>query len=125
VAAFYLDHDVPNDLAAFLQAAGHSAVTVRNLGTRRDKDSQHLLAAARSGRILITHNRDDYVLLQDAWVRWSVAWSVNPSHAGILIIPQMSARRMSAEIVSLVDSGPVLTNALYVWDRTAGWVRST
>lgn len=125
MAQFYLDHDVPADLAAFLSGAGYPTVPMRHLGTRRSPDSQHLLEAARSARTLVSHNKRDYLLLQDAWIGWSRAWSVDPHHSGMLLFPQISARRMFAAIRDLLAMSPELTNQVYLWTSQKTWEQAT
>lgn len=121
MTGFYLDHDVPTDLAVFLTGAGYPSVTVRQLGTRTSPDSFHLLEAARSGRVLVSHNKRDYILLNDAWLRWSREWSIRPIHSGILLVPQISTTRLFAAIIELLDSGPDLTNRIYRWTSAGRW----
>jgi len=71
VASFYVDHDVSQHTARELRDAGHSVVTVRDLGLTPAGDDGHLLRAAQNGRILITHNASDFQLLHDAGRRWA------------------------------------------------------
>jgi Domain of unknown function (DUF5615) len=58
------------------------------VGISKANDEDVLLYAARRGRLLLTHNYDDFVLLFRAWHRWGETWQVNQSHAGIIICPQ-------------------------------------
>jgi len=71
---FYLDNDVSVKVANLLNAKGHDVVSARSLDLRSATDAEHLLNAALSNRILVSHNFDDYELLHDAWQRWSTAW---------------------------------------------------
>ena len=66
---------------------GHTATTPSELGTERAGDADHLLEATQQRRILVTHNRKDFLLLHNAWHTWAMA----VPHAGILVLPQGSA----------------------------------
>ncbi|HET8632403.1 MAG TPA: DUF5615 family PIN-like protein [Thermomicrobiales bacterium] len=83
----YLDNDVALQVLPILRAAGHGVWATRDLGRTRASDADQLLFAARNGWTLITHNRGHYVLLHDAWRRWSADWGVRTSHAGIVVAP--------------------------------------
>ena len=116
MAAFYLDNDVAHELAPALQAAGHGAITARSIGFAAATDDVQLLRAASEGWTFVTHNRDDYVLLHEAWLRWSGAWRVAAEHAGILVIPQpheLPSYQVARDLVRFVSSGRPLTNELY------------
>ncbi len=70
---------------------------------------------------LVTHNSEDFALLQHAWRLWSVPII----HAGILVIPQQrwSASQAALEIDRFVQTVPTLANELYFWTSNRGWVR--
>jgi hypothetical protein len=88
LADFYIDNDVALEVARLLNVSGHTAVTARDVGREGDRDEEQLLVASQQGHIFLTHNEADFVLLHDAWQRWSEAWGVPARHAGILIVPQ-------------------------------------
>lgn len=81
MAAFYLDHNVAVQVAHMLRAAGHDIVTARDLGLDHASDDEHLLTAAQQVRILVSHNRADFVLLHTAWQRWTAAWQAGQRKA--------------------------------------------
>jgi hypothetical protein len=135
VAAFYLDNDVAQAVAALLHARGHSAVTARQLGLHQAADAVQLLTAAEHGWILVTHNMRDYVMLHEAWLRWTSAWQVTAKHAGILSIPQsplLALDRAVDELCAFITSGQSLPNEMYRlppadawhrWQLGVGWQR--
>jgi len=84
VASFDTDHDVALQVAVLLREHGHMALTARAIGLERAGDHEHLLTAAQRGWILVTHNRQDFFLLHDAWRRWFQVLNVSVVHAGIL-----------------------------------------
>lgn len=103
---------------------GHAVTTTDDLGLERATDELQLLTAAERGLILLTNNERDYVLLHDAWHRWSAAWGVAPMHAGIIVPKQAwPFERATTEVGRLLDSGVDFTNALYQWHGVLGWIR--
>ncbi len=134
MASFYLDNDIARECADELRAHGHDVIMTRELGRARATDDEQLLFAAQQGRILVTHNWRDFLLLHYAWCRWPLAWDpavVLPPHAGILVIPQPPdlLPREAAEVVHhYVQSNAPLANEYAMWvlsGRSAHgrWVR--
>ncbi len=122
MADLYTDHNVALQIAVLLRAAGHDVVTARERNLERAGDDEQLLAAAEVGRLLITHNAKDFILLHDAWRRWSKAWNLAAHHAGILVIPQLPPARAAQEIDDFLRSRPRLQDELYLWRAASGWV---
>ncbi len=81
-----------------------------------EPDDAQLFAAAGDNRVLVTKNGDDFALLHRAWQRWSVAWGVHPTHAGILIIAADWLYPDAAQgIHDLIQSDDFAPNQLYEW----------
>jgi hypothetical protein len=127
MASIYADNDVAVQLAPLLRARGHSVTTALAFGRATALDDEQLLIAAEHGWTLVTHNRKDFELLHDAWRRWSGAWRVAATHAGILVVPQRpqwTIGQMVQELDAFFAAGYVLTNELYRWQQAfSGWVR--
>jgi hypothetical protein len=130
VADLYLDHNVAAQLAELLHARGHTAQTVGSFGLATASDDALLLRAAQDACIFVTHNWSDFRLLHDAWRRWSAAWAITATHAGVLVIltrPVWDTQRAAEEIdrllTALPDTGHTVTNQLYRWHRDRGWVQ--
>lgn len=125
MAAFYLDEDVPEDLACLLTARGHFATTTRIEGRKGVPDERQLWYAAERGWTIVTMNRRDYRLLHGAWLLWTHEWNVQSQHAGVLILDHLlpaDVPRVIDAIHDFVrDAGIRLPNALYDWNRNAGW----
>lgn len=125
--SFYLDQNVSHFLVAELEQRGHLVSTTtaeRRVGA---PDPHQLLYAAERNWTLVTHNRKDFWMLHDAWLRWSRRWGVRPRHAGIIVI-QLYADQSFSEIAEnisnlLTDPDSSLDTALYDWRRSTGWVR--
>lgn len=123
LVAFYFDHNVRRELVFHLRAVGHDVVTAHDLGLERAWHDLHLWTAAQQGRILVTNNRDDFLLLHSAWQRWSSGWQVAAVHSGILILPQTwTTERMAQAVEQLLAPGQLLPNELYAWSPSRGWV---
>ncbi len=130
MAAFQLDHNVSGRLRSLLRTAGHEVVDAREQGLERASDDALLLEAAQAGRLLVTHNRADFLLLHRAWRRWSVAWGIvpPPTHAGILVVPQpphVTPAEQARAIEALLADGTVLTTGLWRWRVAGGWVEES
>jgi uncharacterized protein DUF5615 len=127
VAKFSIDANIPASFAGFLQASGHDVMTARQLGLTDAPDDKHLLMAAMAGRILITHDEEDFILLQGAWLRWTYAWGIHATtqHAGILVLPQISITLhgwLVQTIERLLAARLSLANELHLWDGVQ-WVQ--
>ncbi|HEY7033219.1 MAG TPA: DUF5615 family PIN-like protein [Thermomicrobiales bacterium] len=128
MAEIYLDADVDAVFAVYLRGAGNLVLITAELGRRRAYDEEQLAFAAQRGLILVTHNADDYLLLQRAWRHWADRWSVDPRpvHAGILAVPQVLDNRiapMAQAINEFIRSGVSLQNRYYVWIPGRDWVQ--
>jgi len=125
VARFYLDHDVSLGLSPLLSRIGHDVRAAQEMGLAQATDDSQLLTAAQQGQIFLTHNRKDYVLLNDAWSRWPRAWGVSaPQHAGILVLDQRPELELATAVEALLTTMPPaqLANALYWWRYRVGWL---
>jgi hypothetical protein len=71
---FYLDENLPVEIARQLQSRNIEVVTVRELGALGDSDENHLTRATQMGYVLCTYDTD-YVALATQGVE----------HAGIVI----------------------------------------
>ncbi|MDP9364283.1 MAG: DUF5615 family PIN-like protein [Chloroflexota bacterium] len=119
----YTDHNVSLRLTDRLRTRGFAVTTTRDLGLERATDAQQVLVAAERGWLLLTHNERDYVLLFDAWRRWSEAWRVFPRHAGIVVLPQREPAVTEALFLALVAETPDFVGSLYRWHSGRGWSR--
>ncbi|MDQ2741137.1 MAG: DUF5615 family PIN-like protein [Chloroflexota bacterium] len=112
-----------------LRAAGHDAVTAHDLRLSDATDDLHLLTAAQQGRIFVTHNENHFVLLHDAWLRWTAAWGISADHAGVVVVPQgtrygvdWDAAHIAEELLACLQYCTPLTNGLFR-RKAAGWER--
>lgn len=126
---FYIDNDVALEVAELLRAVGHTAVTARDLGREGSTDDEQLLVASQDGRIFVTHGEHDFILLHDAWQRWSAAWGVTAYHAGILIVPQGSryginwaAEAITQAVIACLEQCAPVAGQLFR-RKQAGWQR--
>lgn len=122
MAAFYTDNDVALSAVDLLAAAGHAAVGARDLRFEYASDDEQLLVASQQRRTLVTHNERDFILLHDAWQRWSGAWGIRIPHAGILILPQgtrygvlWDAERITQAILDCLARCQPIANEVLRW----------
>jgi Domain of unknown function (DUF5615) len=124
VTRLYLDHDVSLELARLLRIAGHDVTTAQALGLAHASDDEHLLIAFQQERVLLTHNRKDYVLLDTAWRRWPLVWGVaGPAHAGILVLDHRPERELAMVVDAFLGATPYVPppNTLFWWRHRLGW----
>ena len=81
---FYLDENVSRDAESFLAQQGHDVLHCVDAGNRGQPDPQHLQAAARDGRILLTFNWRDFRLLHHFWTALNAWGCLAQPHSGIL-----------------------------------------
>jgi hypothetical protein len=129
LANFYIDSNVALEVADRLRVASHTAVTARDLRREGNSDDEHLLLASQQGQIFVTHNERDFILLHDAWKRWSVAWGVAEKHAGVLVVPQgrkygtdWGAEQIVRAVMACLQQCPPVTGGLFRY-KGAGWER--
>jgi len=80
-ARFYLDEDVPHTTASFGVALGLDILSARDAQPSLPQDDPiHLGTAARDGRIMVTYNRNDFL------VATRDAFGAGGPHAGLLIL---------------------------------------
>jgi len=90
---FFLDRDVPTEIARVLRIDGHEVVELRDVLNAGALDSEVLAYAQAQGLLLVTCNRDDFLAL--------AAQHPNPG----LIIPVRRRTRQAecAKLLKLLD----------------------
>jgi predicted nuclease of predicted toxin-antitoxin system len=84
---FYLDEDVPYRTAGVAAGLGLDIVAARDVHpTLPQDDPFHLETAARDRRIMVTYNRDDFIVATDAAIR------MQGPHVGLLILTRRLPR---------------------------------
>jgi predicted nuclease of predicted toxin-antitoxin system len=90
---FFLDHDVPAEIARVLRNEGHDVVELRNLLSIESTDEEVFSFAAREKRLMLTCNRDDFLKLAEKL-----------SHHGLIILIRRRSRHAEcAHLLSLLD----------------------
>jgi hypothetical protein len=126
VADFSFDENVAEQTAHDLAELGHDVLTARQARTKGIDDARQLALAVRFGRILVTYNRTDFLLLHRAWRLWSHDWQVSDRarHLGILILPQppvLAASEAAGLLDRFVREQAAIANRFFVWSRGLGW----
>lgn len=90
---FLLDHDVPDDIAYVLQGLGHTVRRLREVAPATVADAEVWRLAGERDCVLITCNRDDFVLLAAAG-----------AHPGLVFLVRRRSRAHErAALVALLD----------------------
>ena len=90
---FFLDQDVPIDVARVLQRAGHDVVLLKECLPVTATDGEVLRYSTEQDRILITCNRDDFLELARE----------EPFSGIIILIRRKSRVQECAKVLSLLD----------------------
>lgn len=125
----YFDEQVSHHLIDPIVARGIDVTTVNLLGHKGLSDPVQLLRATELGRVVVTHNVADFILLHEAWLAWSDAWDArnHSEHSGILVVHPVKApsfEHMAGQIVDLLQWADSLVNRLFSWDAKNGWQES-
>ena len=113
----YLDEDVAPELARMLRERGYDAVSAHEVGANGLTDGEQLERATGEGRVLLTYNYRDFLLMSEEWSR------AGRSHAGIVISYRQYARHELGtvywRIVELIEtlSDDVLRDTVVVLDQ--------
>jgi predicted nuclease of predicted toxin-antitoxin system len=90
---FLFDDDVPDDLSFLLKHVGHRVTFLRQVLPRDTPDAAVLDYAVQRGLVLVTCNRDDFVVLGS-----------ERSHLGIVIVIRRRSRAQErAALLRLLD----------------------
>lgn len=101
----YLDDCMEDHrLARQLRAAGHLVYVPSELGVKGESDYLHLLRAAASGAVIVTHNQKDFDPLHREW------HARGQPHAGIMLVVQQVD--IGTKIASLERAARLLTAEL-------------
>lgn len=96
-ARVLLDEDVHPSLAAALRRHGFDAVHAKEIGRRACSDAEQLAFAAAEHRVLVTHNRRDFLALARRW------WDRHHHHAGIVYARQAPVGELLRRLLVLLD----------------------
>jgi predicted nuclease of predicted toxin-antitoxin system len=90
---FLFDHDVPDDMAYSLEALGHEVVKLREIAPATLPDESVLRLAADRDMVLLTCNRDDFLLAAS-----------QIGHSGIIMLIRRRSRALErASLLRLLD----------------------
>lgn len=81
---FFLDHDVPGDIALLLRHWGHEATQLRDVLPIESTDKEAFAYACSHGMITITCNRDDYLALA----------ALDPKQTGLIVLVRRRSRQI-------------------------------
>jgi hypothetical protein len=95
--ALYADEDVHKAFAREIRRRGFDAVSADEEDQREVADEQQLEYATSLGRVILTHNREDYAPLHEKWL------SEGREHAGIVLSTQIPLGEMIRRTLRFLD----------------------
>ena len=115
----YLDDDsVRGVLIRRLADEGHDVLTSRQAGNAGEADPIHFMSAIRTGRVLFTHDHEDFALLSD------LVLLARGHHPGIFVVRRdndptrdMSAGAIVRAIHKLTASNSPIADAVHILNQ--------
>ncbi|MET0516312.1 MAG: DUF5615 family PIN-like protein [Nitrospiraceae bacterium] len=92
----YFDEHLPTTLALMLQERGHDCLTTQAAGNVGRSDEDQLAYAAGERRVILTFNRNDFLLLAKKW------FVIGRVHAGIILSRQLPASQLLRHLLHLI-----------------------
>jgi predicted nuclease of predicted toxin-antitoxin system len=90
---FFLDHDVPAEVARVLRQEGHDVIELRQVLPVQTTDAEVYDYVRENGLFLITCNRDDFLQLANT-----------PPNPGVIILVRRRSRHAEcANVLALID----------------------
>jgi len=123
VARFFLDNNVSHALQALLTADQHTVTTSRAHGLAGRDDVAQLLAAVDLQAVLVTHDREDFLLLHGAWLALAARWQQAEEHHSIVILPQAKEPQLHRYLTEFDTSQRPTRNAYWRYRPSDGWTR--
>lgn len=103
---FYLDENVPTEIANQLKSRGIDAITVRDLGLLGDEDDNHLQRATTMGRVLCTHDSDFIELATGGMTHAGIVFGQQNNHyigEWVKYLQLMHAVYTADELVNIIE----------------------
>ena len=93
----YLDADVDVKLAANLRRVGYDCVSAREVGNATLDDESQMVFAKSEGRVLLTHNIQDFVPIFERW------WYADLNHPGVVVSQQIPLGELQQRVLRLLE----------------------
>jgi predicted nuclease of predicted toxin-antitoxin system len=91
---FFLDQDIPDEIALLLRHWGQTTTMLREVLPITASDAEAFAYAREQGMIMVTCNRDDFLPLADA----------HPEHPGLIILIRRRTRQAECgKMLSLLE----------------------
>ena len=110
-AALYVDENMHVLVPTYLRSRGFDAIHARDAGMKGASDREQFRYAIEHERVIVTHDRLDFLALHDEWV------AGNLHHYGIILTgvrpPAEIAMRVAA-LVNKLTADEIATGLFYV-----------
>ncbi|OGL41255.1 MAG: hypothetical protein A2161_22480 [Candidatus Schekmanbacteria bacterium RBG_13_48_7] len=93
---YYLDEDLSPKIAEILRKLGIDVLSAHEIGMLMASDQEHLEAASREKRCVVTRNRNDFIKLT------LLFFNDRKPHFGVLIVPHRIPGDQFARIARLL-----------------------
>jgi len=90
---FFLDHDVPAEVARVLRTEEHEVVELRDVMSTASSDEEAFAQAQTRGMLMVTCNRDDFLTLA----------TKHPNPGLIILIRRRTRQSECAHLLALLD----------------------
>lgn len=110
-AELYTDEDVSVLVAELLRVRGFSAVTTLEAGNLNASDEEQLEFAVAGQKIMLTHNRDDFVALAENY------FATGQKHYGIIVAVRRPPQQIVARLLAILNqttADEMINQLLYI-----------
>lgn len=91
----YIDEDIPLSFAQALSNRGVDTLTTGAAGNKGFSDAEQLAYVSQNNRIIVTHNKKDFILLHNEYMR------SGKTHTGIIVTDQLTVGVMLRRFMKL------------------------
>ena len=106
----FLDEDVNPLLAQDLRRRGYDVITPSEIDRLGRSDREQLEYAREQGRVILTHNRDDFLELAKEYATRQITYT------GILYVPQMPyGQLLKRVLIFLANFTETQTQNSFIW----------
>ncbi len=110
-ASVYIDENMHVLVPSYLRTRGFDAINARDTGMRGRSDRDQFVFAIANERVIVTHDRIDFLELHDEWL------TANRAHCGIILTavrPPAEIARRIADLLNRLTADELKNGLFYV-----------